>query len=186
MIYLSEGLLYICFAILIGALLLRLVPEHVRPTVHVPNTLLLACAIAIPILSFVPIHQLAQLFAKNFELAYIDMLKSILLDVNSGKAWIWTLVGSSGLVVLLGLKSFRNDKHMPKVALFVTFLLIVWLGYASHASALSSLKGLVVHTAHFLAFSVWIGILFVVSWFSKDERNWPAFLNWFSRLQLVR
>ncbi|MBH5317095.1 CopD family protein [Paenibacillus sp. GSMTC-2017] len=185
MIYLSEGLLYISFAILVGSLLLRLVPEHARPAVHVPNTLLLACAIAIPILSFVPLHKLAQLFAKEFEMSYVDMMKSLLLEVNSGKAWIWTTVGSIGLAVLLGLKSFRNDKHTPKVALFVTLLLIVWLGYASHASALSSFKGIVVHTLHFLGFSVWIGILFVVSWFAKDENNWTPFLKWFSPVAII-
>ncbi|NIK74904.1 putative copper resistance protein D [Paenibacillus castaneae] len=185
MIYVSEGLLYICFAILTGALILRIVPENRRPTVHVPDGLLLACVIAIPILSFVPIHQLALLFTKDFDMSYGAVLKSILLDINSGKAWLWTAIGSAGLAFLLGLKSFRNDKHMPKVALFVTLLLIVWLGYASHASALYGLKGLITHAAHFLAVSVWIGILFVISWFSKDQANWPAFLKWFSPVAIV-
>ncbi|MFD0588249.1 copper resistance D family protein [Paenibacillus sp. GCM10027627] len=168
-----------------GSLLLRLVPERKRPAVYVPNALLLACALAIPLLSFVPIHQLAALFARDFDMSYIDMLKSVLLDVNSGKAWIWTAIGSIGLAVLLGLKAFRNDKHMPKVALFITLLLIVWLGYASHASSLSSIKGLVIHTTHFLGFSIWIGILFVVGWFSKDSSNWPAFLKWFSPVAIL-
>lgn len=185
MIYLSEGLLYVCFAILIGALTLRMVPEKLQPAVQVPNGLLLACAAAIPVLSYVPIHQLARLFAKDFELSYFAMLKSILLDVKAGKAWLWTALGAAGLAVLLSAKSFRNDRHMPKVALFVTMLLIVWLGYASHASSLSALKGLVVHTTHFFAFSLWIGILFVTAWFSRNENNWPAFLKWFSPLAIV-
>ncbi|RJX41378.1 copper resistance protein CopD [Paenibacillus pinisoli] len=185
MIYVSEGLLYISFAILMGTLVLRLVPEHKRPSVHVPNGVLLACALAIPVLSFAPIHQLASQYASQFELSYGEMLKSILMDVKSGKAWIWTAVGSLGLALLLGMKAFRNDKHMPKVALFVTGLLVVWLGYASHASSLSSFKGLFVHTMHFLAFSIWIGILFVISWFSKDKDNWPAFLKWFSPVAII-
>lgn len=185
MIYVSEGLLYVCFAILTGSLLLRIVPERSRPAIRVPDGLLLACAVAIPLLSFVPVHQLASLYAKDFELSYFEMLKSILLDVNAGKAWIWTALGSIGLAVLLGVKAFRNDKHMPKVALFVTVLLIVWLGYASHASSLSSIKGLVVHSTHFLAFSIWIGILFVAGWFSRSDGNWPAFLRWFSPVAIV-
>lgn len=180
MVYASEGLLYICFAILTGALLLRLVPEDRRPSVHVPNSLMLACAIAIPILSFIPIHRLAMLYAADFELTYAAMLRSMLLDVNTGKAWVWTLIGSIGLACLFGLKVFRNDRQMPKVSLIVTFLLIIWLGYASHASSLFTFKGLLTHSAHFFAVSVWIGILFVVSWFSKDDANWPAFLRWFS------
>lgn len=185
MAYFSEGLLYICFAILTGALLLRLVPADRRPSVHVPNALLLLCAFAIPILSFIPIHQLALSYRDDFELSYFSMLQSLLLDVNTGKAWVWTLIGSVGLICLLGLKAFRNDRQMPKVALIVTFLLIIWLGYASHASSLYSFKGLFVHSMHFLAVCVWIGILFCVSWFSHDEANWPAFLRWFSPVAIV-
>ncbi|WP_339207905.1 CopD family protein [Paenibacillus sp. FSL K6-3182] len=185
MIYISEGLLYICFAILTGTFLLRLVPEDRRPSVHVPHGLLLACAVAIPFLSYVPIHKLAIVFAKDFDMSYGAILKSILLDVNTGKAWVWTTIGSAGLAFLLGLKAFRGDKHMPKVALFVTFLLIVWLGYAGHASSLYGFKGLITHSAHFLAVSVWIGILFVISWFSKDDANWNAFLRWFSPVAIV-
>lgn len=185
MTYISEGLLYICFAIMTGALLLKLVPASKRPAIHVPNSLLLGIAIAIPILSYMPIHNLAVLFAKDFDMSYGSILKSIILDINTGKAWLWTTLGSIGLALLLGLKSFQNDKHMPKVALFVTFLLIVWLGYAGHASSLYGFRGLVTHTAHFLAFSVWIGILFVVSWFSKDNANWSTFLRWFSPVAII-
>lgn len=184
MIYASEGLLYVCFAILMGSLLLRLVPERLKPNVQVPAGLLLACAAAIPVLSFVPLHQLAVLFSTEFEISYGEMMRSILIDVNSGKAWIWTVVASAGLMVLLGVKLFRNDRHMPKIALFVTLLLVVWLGYASHASSLSPAKGLFVHTAHFLGVAVWIGILFVAGWFARSDDNWPAFLRWFSPLAI--
>jgi len=185
MIYVSEGLLYVCFAILTGSLLLQLVPEDKRPSVSVPSGLLLACVIAIPVLSYVPIHKLALVFAKDFDMTYSSILKSILLDINTGKAWLWTTIGSAGLAFLLGLKAFRGDKHMPKVALFVTFLLIVWFGYAGHASSLYGFRGLITHASHFLAVSVWIGILFVVSWFSKDNANWKAFLRWFSPVAIA-
>lgn len=84
MIYISEGLLYICFALLTGALLLRLIPEHYRPTIVVPSGLLLALCFFIPFLSFIPIHYQARLFAEQFDLSYWDMLKSLLLDVKSG------------------------------------------------------------------------------------------------------
>ncbi|MFF2480491.1 copper resistance D family protein [Paenibacillus sp. NPDC058071] len=186
MIYVSEALLYLCFAILTGTFLLRLVPENRRPELRVPNGLLFACAIAIPLLSYVPIHQLAVQFGTEFETPYGTMVKSILLDIKSGKAWIWTLIASLGLAAILGLRSFRDDKHMPKVGLFITGLLIVWLGYASHASSLYGTKGLIVHSVHFLAVSVWIGILLVASWFSVGaDNNWQRFLSWFSPLAVV-
>lgn len=185
MTYISEGLLYICFAILTGTLLLRIVPEHKRPDIRVPDVLLIVCAAAVPVLSYVPIHNIAVSFAKDFDMSYGDILKSVLLDINTGKAWIWTTVGSVGLICLLSIKAFNTDKHMPKVALFITLLLIIWLGYAGHASSLYGFKGLITHSVHFLAVSVWIGVLFVVSWFSVNHNNWQAFLGWFSPVAIV-
>ena len=42
-----------------------------------------------------------------------------------------------------------------------------------------------INTAHFLAVSVWVGILFVVSWFSKNHSNWLNFLKWFTPVAIV-
>ena len=41
------------------------------------------------------------------------------------------------------------------------------------------------HTTHFTAVSVWVGILFVVSWFSKNHSNWLNFLKWFTPVAIV-
>ncbi|MFC4776517.1 copper resistance D family protein [Paenibacillus sp. GCM10023252] len=185
MIYVSEALLYVCFALLMGNFVLRLVPEASRIAYHVPNGLLIACAVAIPILSFVPLHQSALLFAKDFDVPYLSMLQDMLRDIDAGKAWLWTLIASSSLAVLLGLKSFREDKHMPKVALFILLLLIVWLGYASHAASLYSWKGILAHSAHFLAVTVWVGVMLVASWFSTSDDNWLAFVRLFSPIAIV-
>ncbi|WP_168121663.1 CopD family protein [Paenibacillus sp. HB172176] len=188
MIYWSEGLLYLCFAILTGALALRLVPEHARPLVEVPQRLLIGCALAIPLLSYIPLHELAISYADEFELSYSAMLKSLLLDVNAGKAFVWTAIASVGLALLLGMRSLQHDRRTPKLALFIVLLMMIWLGYASHAASISPWKGLIVHTAHFLTATLWLGILFVVSWFSKDtgsHRSWNAFLKWFSPAAVV-
>ncbi|QAY65197.1 copper resistance D family protein [Paenibacillus protaetiae] len=185
MIYVSEALLYVCFALLMGTFVLRIVPEHRRPDIHVHNGLLFAAAIAVPILSYAPIHKTAVLFSKDFDMSYFTILKQILTEINSGKAWLWTLIGSAGLAVLLALKSFRNDKHMPKVGLFITFLLVIWLGYGSHSASIEGTKGIVVHTAHFLAVTVWIGILFVAGWFARSSQNWDSFLRWFSPVAII-
>ncbi|WP_223068052.1 copper resistance D family protein [Paenibacillus caui] len=185
MIYISEGLLYICFAMLMGTFLLRFVPEQIRPQVHVGNGLLLACAIAVPVLSFMPVHRTALLFASDFGISYGATLKSILTEINAGKAWLWTLIGSAGLVALLALKPFREDRHMAKVGVFITALLAIGRGYNSHAASLYSMKGLAVQSAHFLAVTVWIGTLFVVGWFSRSDENWSRFLGWFSPVAIV-
>jgi len=185
MIYISEGLLYIAFAILTGALVLQNIPVTRRPAASIPNELLLFCVILIPVLSFIPLNEMTNLYAEAFEMSYGAMLKSMLLEMSVGKAWLWTLIGAIGLYLLLGLKAFKNDKHTPKVALFVTLLLILWLGYASHASSLYTFKGLMTHTVHFMAICIWLGILFVVAWFAKDYTNWHPFLRWFSPLAVI-
>lgn len=184
MSYVSEALLYLCFAVLTGTFIMRVVPEHRRPEIHTPSWLLLLCALAIPLLEYVPIHKSAVLFAKDTDIPYGQMVKSILLELHNGKAWIWSAVASVGLAFLLGLPSFRNDKHMPKVGLFIMFLLILWLGYASHATSLYGTKGWLVHSAHFLAVNAWIGVLLAASWFSAGSSSWEAFLAWFSPLAI--
>lgn len=185
MIYVSEALLYVCFALLTGTFIIRMVPERLRPGVRVSNVLLAACALAVPVLSFAPIHKTAAIFAGEFDMPYFTILKQVLTDLDAGKAWLWTLIGSLGLTALLSLRSFRDDQHMPKVGLFITLLLVVWLGYASHSASLYGFKGIFVHSAHFLAVTVWIGVLFVAGWFARDHENWLPFLRWFSPLAIV-
>jgi len=74
---------------------------------------------------------------------------------------------------------------MPKIALMLTLLLTFWLGYGSHVASLDAFKGLIVHTGHFVAVAVWLGILFVVSWFATDDNHWASFLKWFSPLAIT-
>lgn len=180
MAYISESLLYICFSIVMGYFLLSLVPETSKPTIHMPKGILLTAVISIPILSYVPIHSIILQYMSAFKLGYIDMVKSILLDLPIGEAWLWTLLGSAGLSVMVGVKAFARDRHMPKVAFVLCLLLTFWLGYSSHSASINSFSGLVVHTTHFIFVSLWIGILFIVGWFATDYRNWDKFLKWFS------
>ncbi|MDP4164203.1 MAG: CopD family protein [Bacillota bacterium] len=56
------------------------------------------------------------------------------------------------------------------------------LGWSSHARSLSRWPGFFTYSSHFLAITLWIGILFNVSWFSKNHRNWIPFLKWFTPL----
>lgn len=168
-----------------GNFILQLVPQSFRPTIVMPKWLLLICIIAIPILSYVPLHVIALQYSDAFQLNYMQMMRSILLDLPVGEAWLWTLLGTAGLTIMVGIPAFANDKHMPKVALSLILLLSVWFGYASHAASLSSFRGLIVHTGHFTSVTIWLGILFVVSWFVQDYSNWDKFLKWFSPLAII-
>lgn len=168
-----------------GSILLQNIASRYKPTIIVPKQLLLACVIAIPVLSYVPLHTTAISYASSFQLGYWAMIKSILLDLQIGEAWIWTTFGAAGLAIVTGIPLFARDRHMPKVALMLILLLAFWLGYGSHVASLDAVRGLIVHTSHFTAVAIWLGILFVVSWFAHDDLNWQAFLRWFSPLAIV-
>ena len=185
MAYVSESLLYICFSLVMGYFILQLVPIAYKPTIVFPKWLLLLCVISIPTMSYIPLHLIAAQYADAFQLGYIPMIRSILLDLPVGEAWLWTLLGSVGLALMVGIPALAKDRHMPKVGLLLTLLLSVWFGFASHAASLSSFRGLIVHTGHFTSVIIWLGILFIVSWFATDYSQWTKFLRWFSPLAIV-
>ena len=179
-VYICECLLYIAFSIVISSFLLTLISEKHKPAIAIPRYLVPFCIVLIPILSYAPLHQVAISNAASFKLDYLTMIKSVILDLQIGQAWTWTVLGCSGLLIINTVPVFKQDRHMPKVSFLLTLLLTIWFGYASHAASLSTIKGLVVHAGHFLAVILWLGVLFIVAWFSKPPQHWHAFLNWFS------
>jgi len=180
MVYITESLLYLCFATLVGQGLLQLINENKRPALSMPAFVVPLCIIFIPILSFGPIHQLAYSNATAFRLSYFEMVKSVVLDLQLGQAWLWTLLGSLGMLAIHTIPVFIKDRHMPKVSFMILLLLMIWFGYASHAASLSTLKGLLVHSGHFIAVTLWLGVLFIVAWFSRPPYRWDKFLSWYS------
>ena len=54
----SEALLYLCFACLIGSFFLSLVPNPYRPDINVPKGVLMMATGGIAIFSFIPVLQL--------------------------------------------------------------------------------------------------------------------------------
>ena len=41
------------------------------------------------------------------------------------------------------------------------------------------------HSLHFLAVTVWVGILLIVGWCSKNQENWLSYLRWFTPVAIV-
>src|SRR5690606_12874544 len=153
--------------------------------IHLPAFVVPLCIIFIPLLSYGPIHEAAYQNATAFKLSYFDMVKSIVSDLQLGQAWLWTLIGSIGLLCIHTIPVFKQDRHMPKVSFLLLLLLTIWFGYASHAASLSTLKGLLVHSAHFIGVILWLGVLFVIAWFAKAPYNLKPFLNWFSSFAIA-
>ncbi|QHC05361.1 copper resistance protein CopD [Anoxybacillus sp. PDR2] len=185
MIYLSELLLYVCFCIVVGNQLLAFVPADKRPTVAVPNWLINLCIIGIALLSFSPVLRVTLIFAKDYNVSFWTIFKGILMDFNIGHAWLVTLFLCLILLLVRILKKMTNDPILEHMGAFLTFALILAFGWASHCTASYELKGFIPHAIHFLSVTVWIGVLFVVGWFSKNSDNWLKFLKWFSPIAFI-
>jgi putative copper resistance protein D len=187
MIYISEFLLYCCFSLLVGHQLLTFIPEHRRPAILVPNWLVNMSILGIAVLSFSPLLKIAIMFSEDFkeEVSFGVIFKGILFDFNVGHAWLITLSLAVVLLVVRFIRKKTDEPILEYVSALITFTLILAFGWASHCTASYQLKGFIPHGIHFLAVSVWIGTLLVVSWFSKDKNNWLAFLKWFSPVAFI-
>ncbi|MBY3621069.1 copper resistance protein CopD [Acinetobacter sp. CUI P1] len=185
MTYISEFLLYCCFALLVGNQLLMFIPDNKRPNINVPNWIVNLSIVGIAILSLFPLITIVNMFAEDFEEGYWIIFKAVLLEFNIGHAWLITLFLAALLLFIRSIKRFTNEPKLEYISAAFTFALILAFGWASHCTASYQLKGFIPHSIHFLAVSVWIGTLLTISWFSTNNQNWLAFLRWFSPLALI-
>ncbi|MGG3889982.1 copper resistance D family protein [Metabacillus fastidiosus] len=179
----SQALLYLCFSLLIGSFLIYLVPHTHRPDINVKKGTLMIAIGGIAIFSSFPVLQLI-LYLAPYD-GFIKTLQSVLFSFEVGKSWIFTYIVSNLLFIFITWIDYRKNNLYAYIGIFFTFLLILALGWSSHAASLDEVKGFITHTTHFTAVSVWIGILIVVSWFSKNHSNWLNFLKWFTPVALT-
>ncbi|MFE8699904.1 copper resistance D family protein [Cytobacillus sp. FJAT-54145] len=179
----SETLLYLCFSILIGAFLLSLITNSHKPDIKVPKGVMMASIGGIAIFSFVPL--LSLIFHLYEDLGFLTTFHSVLFTFEVGKAWIFTYIVANFLFIFVVWIDYRKNPFYAMIGLSITLLLLLALGWASHASSLDQWKGFLTHTAHFTAVCVWVGVLIVTSWFSINHSNWSSFLRWFRPLAMI-
>ncbi len=179
----SQTLVYLCFAILMGSFILFLIPETKQPALQMPRSVLVASTIVIALFSFFPVLQILLYLLPNGDIG--DTIKSVLLTFEVGKAWLFTFIIAVILLVYIYLFDFQEKKIYSFLGLALTFILILALGWSSHASSYTRLWGFVGDTLHFTAVSVWVGILLVIGWFSRCHRNWLSFLKWFTPVAIA-
>jgi putative copper export protein len=179
----SEPLLYLCFSIIIGSFLLRIVPSTYRPDIKVPKGTLMAATAGIAIFSFVPVLQLILYLYQD--IGFAQTFKSVLFTFEVGKAWIFTYLVSNLLFIYIVWFDYRKKPLYAYIGMGITLMLIIALGWSSHATSIGQWKGFLIHTIHFLAVTIWVGILFVVGWASRNYSNWQNFLRWFTPVAII-
>ncbi|MGF9798564.1 copper resistance D family protein [Brevibacillus agri] len=187
MFTLSEIGLYLCFSILVGGLLLQMVPDNSKPTVTLPKPILLSSVAGIGMLTFMPVLRVILYFFSDPHIDSWDLIKSVLFSFEVGKAW-WMTLGLSIVLFIMIAKTNPSGKPsqemlVPKLALAIGLVLIQ--GWSSHAASFFAWDGFFAHTMHFLAMSIWVGILLVTGWFSQGEANWGSFLAWYHPLAIA-
>lgn len=173
----SEALLYVCFALLMGSYILSLFPNDLIPTIVVPRKVKLVAVIGIAIFSFVPLISLLMYLYEDYGL--FNSLQSILLTFEVGKSWLFMFIVAVFLGLYILFFDHKHSTYYSIVGVLLVFVLILSVSWSSHANSIQSLKGLITHFTHFASVVIWVGILFVITWFSKNTNNWLSFLKWF-------
>lgn len=165
---------YILFSIVVGHVALQFIPKANKPKINMGKPILLLSILGIMIFTLGPVIQVIFYFEEGVGFALAA--KSVLLNFQVGKAWIF--IGC--MSTLLWITIYREGSKYLQALLLL--LMIVAIGYSSHAASLSFWTGLFFQSTHFLMVTLWIGILIHVAWFSMDQPNWSTFLRWFTPL----
>ncbi|WP_050184345.1 copper resistance D family protein [Domibacillus robiginosus] len=179
-LYASETLLYSCFSLLMGAFLIQLVPAHKKPSILVRERWLYAAVGGIALFAFVPVAVLIVELASGSSL--MPVAQTVILGFTIGKSWAFTCTVALFFALYVFTFPVLTDKRFTVGGLVFILILIVSISWSSHAASLTEWTGILSHALHFTAVSVWIGILLLAGWFSRNEANWLAFLRWFSPL----
>ena len=122
---LSQTIVYLCFAILMGGFILAVVPETARPSIHVPKWALLISTIGLALFSFFPVLHLLFYLVPN--MGFTDTLQSVLFTFKVGKAWFFTFIVSIILFLFIALFDNRDNRFYCAIAIALTFLLIPFI-----------------------------------------------------------
>ncbi|MFD2701973.1 copper resistance D family protein [Paenibacillus shunpengii] len=184
MSFLSDGLLYICYAFLMGSLLVQLAPAGSKPLVEIPRWTVNLSIVGIILLASAPLLQIIIRFGPS--IGYGQAISSVLFTFKEGRAYL--IVVGLCILLLLQFLLFKNSLQEKKVlypSVLITVCIIAIFGWSSHLGAIAGLKGAAIQFLHMLGVAVWIGILLVIAWFTQEARNWPAFLKWYTPVAIA-
>ncbi|MEH7492148.1 copper resistance D family protein [Neobacillus niacini] len=168
---------YLFLCLLVGSIVLQFVPQTKKPTIQFPKPLLLICALGVIIVTFVPVLSLILFFDDT--VGFVRAATSVITTTQIGQGWLFITVFAIFLWLTIYLE---RSKYIQG---FWIVLIIIAIGYSSHVSSQSFVVGIFSHTTHFLMVAIWVGVLFIVSWFSRSREHWSEFLQWFTPLAIV-
>lgn len=181
-IYLSETLLYLCFSLIMGSLILSLIPGSRKPEIRISKRWIQTSILGIVVFSLFPVIRIVGFLYEDIGLSLT--IQNVLNSFEVGQAWRLTIFVSLIFYLYVSFFSIFTKKVHTFISLVFTLILLILLGWASHSASLTEWSGFIAHCIHFLAVTIWVGILIVVSWFSVNQANWLAFFKWFTPVAL--
>ena len=182
-IYLSESLLYLCFSLLMGAFLIQFIPARLKPEIQISKRLIQLAVLGVVFFSAAPVIRIILFLYEDIGL--LLTMQNVLGGFEVGKAWNLTVILAVFFYLFVSLFPVLKSKLLSGISLAFTLVLLLALGWASHAASLTEWSGFVFHSMHFLAVTMWVGILLIVGWCSKNQENWLSYLKWFTPLAIV-
>lgn len=180
MLEITKALFYVVFAMLFGYAILSLVPKEKKPVLKINKQYILIGILLIPVLAIAPIISISYYISINFDAPFITTFFTVLTGYKVGQGWLVTFILS---FLLLGVHLFVAETYIGKLSFFLSlFTVALSASWASHATSLSTVSGFIGNSLHFLAATIWLGVLLVVSIFSTSSEQWSAFVKWFSPL----
>ncbi len=177
-IYIAESLLYLCFSLLMGAFIIQFIPDRLKPEIRIPKRLIQLAVLGIVFFSVAPVIRIILFLYEDIGLSMT--IQNVLGGFEVGKAWNVTVILATFFYLFVSLFPVLKSKVLSGISLVFTFILLLALGWASHASSLTEWSGFIFHSLHFIAVTVWIGILLIVGWCSINQENWLSYLRWFT------
>ncbi len=181
-IYLSETLLYLCFSLIIGSLIFSLIPSSKKPEIFIHKRWIQISILGIVVFSLFPVIRLVLFLYEDIGL--MMTIQNVISTFEVGQAWSFTLFVSIAFYLYVSIIPIFTKKIHTVISLTFSIMLLLALGWASHSASLNEWSGFIAHSLHFLAVTIWVGLLLVVSWFSLNHENWLAFLKWFTPVAL--
>lgn len=178
MVILTEALLYPSLALLLGGLILYAIPAQRRPAIHLPKPLLAGSALMVGLLSFSPVYTIVRFLAEAS--GFWATMKEVLFGFQVGQAWWFTLAISMVLFLMISFNDLSQNPRLARIGVGWAGVLLLLMGWASHAASQAPAAGFVAHSLHVAAVCTWSGILLVVGWFSSRATDWGKFLEWFT------
>ncbi|WP_088014543.1 copper resistance D family protein [Gottfriedia acidiceleris] len=173
----TEFITYLLYSILVGKFVLDFVPSHKKLTIIISKRTIYSVIVGILFFSLFPALRVITFFLDDVHLK--TAIYSVFIKTAIGNTWIY----SSMFAIMLVINIYSDGKKFFNF--FWLFMMILSIGYAGHITSMNFWTGFIFQSSHFLMVSIWSGILFNVTWLTKDTKNYRKFLKWFTPLAII-